>query len=213
MAATVEIEGRRASSSTIEEMRFTSEQESQTADWDEVIPEHHLSQKKRFDLSSRFLRNVNRLHKTQGGWWEFGSSPDAIIEMGANTYFVESKSVWVRSLADVWPEATTRDTLERNLRSFSHTKSDEEPSMSALMESFVKGFRQLRLQEEFAQFLSNRRKRLVTKKHSILRGSPQAVLQAMDASPRPTDEAVNELLRIIKEQEKPSTFEGILDEH
>ena len=213
MTATIDTEEIRASSSTVEEMRFAGEQESQTAAWDEIILEHYLDQKRRFDLGSRFLRDINRLQKTQGGWWEFAFLPNAIIQLGANKYFVEFKAARGRSITDVWSEVTTRDVFKRNLTTFSYTKFEEESSItSALMERLAEEVCQPSFQEVFTQFLSDRSKKLVAEKRPALRGSPQAVLQAMDASPQPTDEDINDLLRIIKEQEQSATFESFLDE-
>jgi len=203
----------KTSSTTAEENHFTGYPESQTTDWDEVVVQHYLDEKGRFDLGSRLLRDINRLQKTQSGWWELAFLPDAVIQLGANKCFIELKATRGKPVADVWSGVASRDVFKRNLITFFRTKLEEESNItSASMETLVEEVCPSSSHEVFTWFLSDRGKELITEKHPSLRGSPQAVLQAMDALPQPTDEDINELLRIIKEQEQSATFESFIDE-
>ena len=214
MTSTIDLEEIETRSSTLDEVRFSSERESLTIDWDEIILERHLDEQKRFERTSRLFKSINRLENIQGEWWEFTLLPDAIVHLGETKYFIEFKSTERASyVASALSEITTRDTFQRNLITFFRTKLDEESSIiPALRERLTEKVTQSVFHDTFVELLSSQRKRLLAERCSASRGSPKAVLQAMDASPHPTDEDVDDLLGIIKEHEQSIRFDNPLDE-
>ena len=215
VTTTIDTEEIGTSSSTVGEIRISEEQESQTIDWDEILLERYLRGHKRAEHILTLLKNINRLEKVQAGWWEFTSFPDLIVELGATKYFIELKfGEKSRRVASVLSEIATRDVFQRNLITFFRTKLEEESSIiSALKERLAEEIiPQSGFQDTFAEFLSSQSKRLLAEQHPTSRGSPQAVLQAMDASPHPTDEDINDLFRIISDHEQSSNFASPLDE-
>lgn len=214
MTSTIDLEEIGTRSSTLDEIRLSSEQESQTIDWDEIILKGYLDEQKRFERTSRLFKSINRLDNIQGGWWEFTSFPDAVVQLGETKYFVEFKSTKRASfVASALSEITTRDAFQRNLITFFRTELEEESSIiSTLRERLVEEVSQSRFRDTFVELISSPRKMFLTERYSASRGSPQAVLQAMDSSPHPTDKDVDELLGIIKEHEQSIRFYSPLDE-
>lgn len=208
VATTRDTEEIGTSSSTVDEICIFEEQESQTIDLDEMFLER-LHEQKRFQHVSTLLKNINRLGKTQAEWWEFTSAPDVILQLGTAEYFIEFKfSEKSRPVESVLSEVTTRDCFQR--MAFLRTILEEEPSVStALQERLVEEIiSHSRFHHTFAQLLSSQTKRFLAEQRPASCGSPEAVLQAMDASPHPSDEDIDDLLRIIKEQERSSRFDS-----
>lgn len=214
MAGTIDLDEIETRSSTLDEIRFSSEQESQTIGWDWIILDHYLDERRRFEHISRLFKSINRLKNIQGGWWEFTSSPDAIVQLGETKYFIDIKYTGrTPPIASALSEITTRDAFQQNLITFFHTRFDEESSIiSTLKERLSKDIAQSRFYDTFIELISSRKKKFLDDKCSALRGSPQAVLQAMDASPRPSEEDVDDLLAVIKEYGQSIGFDSPLDE-
>lgn len=190
MATTLSAEETEMSSSTLDQIRLPNEQESQTADWDEI-------------RMARYLHDL----------WEFTSVPDVVVQSGETRYLIESKfaersSSSVTSLSEI----TIKDAFRQNLMFFFDTKWEETPGLiSPLREKFMEKVTQLRLRSAFTEFLYSETKKPLIGKPSAPRGSPQAVLQAIDALPHPTHEDVDDLMRTIRESEQSSRFDGLIE--
>jgi hypothetical protein len=214
LASKVDLEETGTSSSAVHKILISEEQESQTMDWDEMLLES-LHERERFQHDLAFLKNINRVGKTQAEWWEFTSSPDFILQLGATKYFIELKyGGKTRPVESPLSDITTRDVFKQNLVMFCRSKMEEESSIiKVLRDRFAEETSsQSSFGRTFARLLSSKGMRLLAEQRPASRGSPRTVLRAMDASPHPSNKDINDLLRIIKEHEQPSIFGSLFAE-
>lgn len=214
MASKTEVEEAGTSSSGVDTILFPDQRESQSTYWDEKILEG-LNEQEKSQRDCAFFRNVNRLEQTQAEWWEFSSQPDLILQRGSTKYFVELKhGRSTRRFDNALSDITTRDVFRRNLLTFFPSRVQTESSLIELLTEVLAQDTdsQLRFRHMFAQLLSPQGTRTLTDQRATARGSPQAVLRAMDASPHPSGSDIDDLLRIIKECEQSSTSGSLFPE-
>ena len=145
-------------------------------------------------------------------WWEFTSSPDMILQVGREKYFIDSKNSCNFDSGLLSDITSPNDYKNTAIFPIFYRMTDESTADSVMEEWIGDKFSHPLFRERLTHSKLYRRKESTEKISASARGSPQAVLQAMDARPQPTDRDVDDLFTIIRETEKPSDYVSFLNE-